>query len=323
MKNGYRRLMGWSLIAASSAWFVSCGQPAPQPPTEAAEIDPHPAAESTMARQLAADTEFLNEIIRTLNALSQAQSETQFVSSEVREVAVNLTIDQKELIRRRLETIADELHARGKEIARLREKRSQSLATVKAPDEVIEQYESLIKNLQDLVEAKEAEIKQTRQSLAASETRQADLRGDLRECQERNDTLASNQAYEQERWQRELEAALKEIAALRRQAAEGFVAIGSEKELRAKGLIQVKHVGFLKTGRVVEVARDLDPGRFERINTLAVNPIPLGSGKGFEILTPHKRGCYDLPVSQDKESYLNISDIPCFWENKFLIVLKE
>jgi predicted nucleic acid-binding Zn-ribbon protein len=323
MRVGFRQLYGCGFILLYAVLSSSCRESSSREAVAPPDFGSKKNVDHDLARRLAADTEFLNEIVRTLNVLSRAQAEAHLVSNEIREVPTMLSIDQKQLIRDRLERIAQELRARSQEISRLRAKRSRYSESAKTPARMIGEYEAMISNLQSLIDAKEEEINQTRQSLADSRTQQADLQGELRLCQERNDSLASDRVYEQERWQHETETLQWENARLRTQAEEGFVAIGSEKELQAKGLIHVRRVGFLKSARVIEVARDLDPSRFTKINTLSTNPISLGAGKDFEILTSHRKGCYDPPSSHLNEVVLNINDIPCFWENKFLIVLKE
>ena len=95
----------------------------------------------------------------------------------------------------------------------------------------------------------------------------------------------------------------------------GFVAIGSSKDLKAKGIIKG---GFLAKKKV-NVA-DLNTSNFTRVDIRNYNNIRLNSDDP-KIMTQMPGGSYELKDNDDGTTTLRIKDTQLFWSvSKYLVV---
>ncbi len=95
----------------------------------------------------------------------------------------------------------------------------------------------------------------------------------------------------------------------------GFVAIGSSKDLKAKGIITG---GFLAKKKV-NVA-DLNTSKFTRVDIRKYNDIRLNSNDP-KIMTQMPGGSYELNDNGDGTTTLRIKDTQLFWSvSKYLVV---
>ena len=94
-----------------------------------------------------------------------------------------------------------------------------------------------------------------------------------------------------------------------------FVAIGSSKELKAKGILKG---GFLAKKKV-DVS-SLQPGSFSKIDIRNYNDIRLNSSNP-KIMTQMPSDSYSIEKNSNGTSTLHIKDVTTFWSvSKYLVV---
>jgi hypothetical protein len=101
---------------------------------------------------------------------------------------------------------------------------------------------------------------------------------------------------------------------------EAYVATGSYKELKERGLVD-KEGGILGIGAKKEFTANTDPGEFVTIDQREQVKIPIFSKKA-ELVTPHPAGSYELEEGADGEvTSLEILNPNAFWQSsRYLIV---
>lgn len=102
---------------------------------------------------------------------------------------------------------------------------------------------------------------------------------------------------------------------------EAFVASGTYKELKEKGIVS-KEGGFLGIGRKESLVGDVKDNLFSRIDVREMKTIPINS-KNAKLITEHPSGSYTLvPEGDNKIAYLEIKDPDQFWKISRYAVLE-
>ena len=100
----------------------------------------------------------------------------------------------------------------------------------------------------------------------------------------------------------------------------GYLALGSYKELKEKGLIN-KEGGFLWIGRTISLNDDVVANNFTEVDITQTTSIPLNSKK-VQLITEHPSNSYEL-VKDENEliASINIKDPDEFWRiSKYAVV---
>lgn len=105
---------------------------------------------------------------------------------------------------------------------------------------------------------------------------------------------------------------------------EAYVATGSYKDLKARGLVNKKGALLGVIGGDKEFTAKTDPNEFVQIDQREHAKIPVYSKK-VELITPHPDGSYTLEKGSDgKVAAIDIVDPEAFWQSsRYLIVATE
>lgn len=100
----------------------------------------------------------------------------------------------------------------------------------------------------------------------------------------------------------------------------GFVASGTYKSLKAKGIIS-KEGGFLGLGKKESLHRDFADNAFTQVNITEMKSIPVNS-KDAKLITSHPTSSYELVRDKDnKIASIDIKDPDQFWKiSKYAVV---
>jgi hypothetical protein len=100
----------------------------------------------------------------------------------------------------------------------------------------------------------------------------------------------------------------------------GFVAYGTYKSLKAKGLL-TKEGGFLGLGKKESLQSDFPSNAFTQVNIAETKSIPVNS-KSAKLITEHPSGSYELVRDKDnKIASIDIKDPQEFWKiSKYAVV---
>jgi chromosome segregation ATPase len=100
----------------------------------------------------------------------------------------------------------------------------------------------------------------------------------------------------------------------------GFVAYGTYKTLKAKGLVS-KEGGFLGIGKKEQLHQDFSDSLFTQVNITETKSIPVNS-KAAKLITDHPTGSYELVRGDDDQiSSIEIKDPQEFWKiSKYAVV---
>lgn len=98
-----------------------------------------------------------------------------------------------------------------------------------------------------------------------------------------------------------------------------YYAVGTRKELLAKGVIDRKG-GILGIGRVTTVNNQIVTDKYQRMNLLDTSTLSFGSSKqSFSVLSNHVASSYKVEKSGDKYQ-LTVTDPELFRKQKFLVI---
>ena len=100
----------------------------------------------------------------------------------------------------------------------------------------------------------------------------------------------------------------------------GFIASGTYKSLKAKGLVS-KEGGFLGLGKKESLHRDFADNLFTQVNIRDLKSIPVNS-KSAKLITEHPTSSYELVRDKDnKIASIDIKDPDQFWKiSKYAVV---
>jgi hypothetical protein len=100
----------------------------------------------------------------------------------------------------------------------------------------------------------------------------------------------------------------------------GFIAYGTYKTLKAKGLVS-KEGGFLGIGKREGLHQNFSDSLFTQVNITETKSIPVNS-KSAKLITDHPAGSYELIRDKDnKIASIEIKDPQEFWKiSKYAVV---
>ena len=127
--------------------------------------------------------------------------------------------------------------------------------------------------------------------------------------------------------ERDAERKAKEEESAKRKEAEtqldtAYYVVGTEQELRAKGILAVRKAGVLGMKKRISLApvRSFEP--FAKISIAKDDQIPLGKGiKKWEAASGHDLGKTNVETRENGDMFLDIHDPKTFWNEKVLVVV--
>lgn len=197
--------------------------------------------------------------------------------------------------------------------AEIRANLAQIRQRLAANKQLLEQMEAKVKaeGKDNSVQAKT--IEQLRAHIAQQDAKISELESQLAGAKAQIDTLHNTVARTQE--QVVAETAAKEAAQAQAQAAENeaneankvYVAIGSNKELKKKGLLEKKFLGSTKV-----LKGQFDASYFQIYDKRTLKSIPTGA-KDVKIWTNMPAGSYRIVGEKDGPKTIEITDPNKFW----------
>ncbi|RMG30317.1 MAG: hypothetical protein D6732_16355 [Methanobacteriota archaeon] len=119
----------------------------------------------------------------------------------------------------------------------------------------------------------------------------------------------------------ELETKNEVIEEQTQQLNTGFYIIGTEKELKEKGII-VEKGGFLGIRKIKTLAPNFSPEDFVPTDISSTDAIPIFNTSGkVELISPHTPGSYNLIKTDENQTLLEIVNPEEFWKIKYLVIL--
>jgi hypothetical protein len=286
------RSLGTLLLALSV--LAACGKkPEQAAPTTVpvAELDNAKKENAALKDNLGQKTQLLNQVQEQLDALAK----TGEVVSEAKQQLEGgvKTREQSQVLFENIEKAKKLLADRANKIKALETRLGGSEAQLK---QVMDLMTHLMIERSKEIEALEGQI--------------AQLRGEKKAVEEERD--AEKQAKEDE------------IA--KRQEAEtqldtAYYAVGTEDELKTRGILAVKKGGFLGAKKRVSVAPITSFDPFQKVSIEKTQQIPLGKGvKKWEVASGHDISKTNLEKVGD-ESFLDIHEPKTFWKDKVLVIV--
>lgn len=197
--------------------------------------------------------------------------------------------------------------------AEIRANLAQIRQRLAANKQLLEQMEAKVKaeGKDNSVQAKT--IEQLRAHIAQQDAKISELESQLAGAKAQIDTLHNTVARTQE--QVVAETAAREAAQAQAQAAENeaneankvYVAIGSNKELKKKGLLEKKFLGSTKV-----LKGDFDSNYFQSYDKRTLKSIPTGA-KDVKIWTNMPAGSYRIVGEKNGPKTVEITDAAKFW----------
>jgi hypothetical protein len=286
------------LVSAGLAALLSCGKGGPSTTTSGAATPvPNPELESAkqenaaLKENLGQKTQVLNQVQEQLEALAKTGEVVKQTQQQL-EGGVK-TKEQGQVLFQNIE-----------KAKKLLEERAQK-----------------IKQLETRVSGSEAELKHMVDLLGKMMVERATEVARLEDIVAK--LTGEKKAVEAER---DAERQAKEEETTKRQAAETqldtvYYAVGTEKELRQKGILAVKS-GALGIKKRISLAPITSFDKFTKISIEKDEQIPLGKGvKKWEAASGHDLGKTNVEKRDDGEMFLDIHDPKTFWNEKVLVVV--
>lgn len=102
-----------------------------------------------------------------------------------------------------------------------------------------------------------------------------------------------------------------------------YLAIGSFKELKDRGLVQ-RQGGFLWFGRTIDILEEADRGEYLEVDIRQVNHLPVKAGE-LSLLSEHPVNSYQIvPGETEEMKILEITNPEEFWKaSRYLVISKK
>ena len=114
----------------------------------------------------------------------------------------------------------------------------------------------------------------------------------------------------------------KQLAEIQDEQNTAYFAIGTQKELRAKNIVD-RRGGFIGLGKSTVLANNSDFAAFTKIDTRNTQEIPL-TGKRIKIVTPHPETSYSLEGDPKRPTSIRIINPDLFWKaSKCLVIMVD
>jgi len=249
-------------------------------------------------------TELLNQRDSTINdwviTFDEIEKNLQAIKEKEKIITLNandreFSKDKKKQIMEDIQYINTLLDQNKKKIASLNEQLRKSGGTIKG-------LESKISDLEAAVKQSEIEISDLKTALAEKNFKIEQLNTKVSDMQvsiEQKDQTINSQTAEMNK---------------------AFIATGTFKELKAKGLVS-KEGGFLGIGKNKSLKENFPDSLFTQIDVTVTKTISVNS-KSAKLITEHPLGSYEIVrEGKDKISYIEITDPGQFWKiSKYAVV---
>jgi peptidoglycan hydrolase CwlO-like protein len=251
-----------------------------------------------LAENLSSQDSYIDEVVTSVNdvyqSIESARAKEKSLLSETKDIEATATRTKSEVrkdLLDRVATINENLKANLEKVSGLQAKLNSSQKKYAA-------LQNMVDNLRKTLEERE-------QSIASLENRVRGLEGDL----------ASKTEMVRERE--------NTIAAQRKELSTVYYVVGTRDELEKKGIIR-KEGGFLwgLLGSTTTLAGNLDPSGFTAIDMGSTTVFRV-DGKISEILPRRDAALYTKEDVGEKESVLTVADREHFWQNRYLVILKD
>jgi len=242
----------------------------------------------------------INEFIKALNEIQENLS---VIRQKEQMIAVN-TSKNTELKQDQKTQIEEDLTA----ITELMLKNKQTIRTLnsklKKADLKISELERFITSLERTIDEKDQEIGEMQQKLEKLNIDVAGLTArveDLNKESEKKDEVIEDKTIE-------LNTA--------------YYIIGSEKELKAKGII-TKSGGFVGIGRAQTISKDMDISLFTKIDIRKTTSFEIDA-KSPKLISTHVAGSYSFEQSNKRVNKLVITNPADFWKaSKYMVLVLD
>jgi len=251
-----------------------------------------------MAENLSSQDAYIDEVVTSINdvyaSIESARAKEKHLLSETKDIEASATTTKSEVrkgLLDRVATINENLHENLGKVSKLQ-------AKLNASSKKYASLQSMVDNLRTTLQERE-------QSIAALETRVRGLEGDLAAktemVRERENTIAEQQ---------------KEMSTV-------YYVVGTRDELEKKGIIK-KEGGFLwgLLGSTTTLSGSIDPSEFTPVDR-GTKTVFHVDGKISEILPGRDAALYTREVLSNNESVLTVADRDHFWQNRYLVILKD
>lgn len=246
-----------------------------------------------LLKESATKDQFIEEYTRTVNEvyenLEKIREREGFLSKASRSMENNENASLKEKMLSDINSIDSYLQSSKKNIRELKEKMKNSQLK-------IESLEKTVENLSRTLDEKEKYIAELRTQTEQLTLQIAEVKVQL---QEKDEQL-------QKQDQR-----LNTV----------FYIIGTEKELKEKGIIEEKG-GFLGMGKTAKIATNLNYDYFTSTSISNIGRIPIYIDREkVNIISPHSPESYNLVERDKNETVLEITNPDEFWKLRYLVIL--
>jgi len=247
--------------------------------------------------------------------LEESEQKDKFVEEYTR--TLNLVYDNLEHIRKReglLNKMSENMETG--QTASLKEKLLYNISSI---DEYLQDTRKQLNSLKEKMYASklksaslEENINQLNQVVEEKETYIAELRKNVEDL---NARVAQVEG--------ELEARNEVIESQTTRLNTGFYIIGSEKELKEKGILEEKG-GILGIRKAKQLAASFNPQDFNTADITLLNRLDIDrSAKKLKIISPHNPESYDLIQKDDGHTVLEILDPDAFWKIRYLVIMTK
>lgn len=274
-------------------------------------VDSLVSIKNELLNEVMSSTQFVSELNTEMSRL-KSRTPARLTAGAAKESDVVSVKEQRAAVVARIRELVARLDSSEQRVASLRT-RASSLS--KRDSTIIDQvraYEKTIADLRAAVETQKAEFEAT---ISRQNVQIAALTSRVDTITRENVKLAGDKV-----------ALGDTVTALVGERNTAYYVIGTKEELKRQGIIvEEGHKRFiLLGGRPITAARELDPGKFTRIDRLRDRMITFPEGE-YRIIT-RQNGSYASPVSTKDGKLsggLRIDQPELFWENsRFLIIVK-
>jgi len=245
---------------------------------------------STLTDQITARDSVINEWILTFD---QIEKNLTMIKEKEKIITMNstdveFTKDRKEKILQDIQYINTLLEQNKKKIASLTAQLKKSGGTIKA--------------LQTKITELEASMKQSENEISDLKTTLVNKNFEIEQLNNEMTTMQTT-----------IDLKTEKINDQTKELNKAFIASGTFKELKAKGIVS-KEGGFVGLGKKVSLIENFPDSAFTQIDITATSTIPVNS-KSAKLITEHPAGSYEL-VRDDNNNIISveIKDPEQFWK---------
>ena len=265
-----------------------------------AEIDSAKRSSDSLASIINERDNSINEFLASFNEI-----ESNLDSVAHKQDAINVNVEKPGELKA---TARERINQNIASINELMDKNRQKIADLtrklKSSGGKIKEFEKMIQTLNDQIAQKDSE-------LADLNTKLANLNTQVAQLQTSVDTL-TNVSASQKRTIEDQTATLHTA----------YYVVGKSKDLQNMKVIN-RTGGLLGIGKSPALAPNVDNSKFNKIDYVVTNNIPIGSSSA-KLVTSHPADSYTLNTENKKVVSLQITNPEKFWSaSKYLVVVKD